>query len=434
MLNAFSYIFTTLVAVGIPFWYVHNHIKRTRKAKAKLKESIDRGLTEPVSLHPKIDPTRCISAGSCVEACPEGEILGVLDGRAILVSPTKCIGHGACEAACPVEAISLVFGTERRGVELPHLRETFETNVSGVYVAGELGGMGLIRNAVTQGREAVQYLSQTITRTDPQVLDVAVIGAGPAGLSASLQAMKERLRFITLDQDDIGGTILTYPRQKLVMTQPMEIPLYGKVKFREILKEELLDFWGDIIVRTGLQVRTREKVDAIEKQNGYFRIVSSRDEYVAQRVVLAIGRRGTPRKLGVPGEKSSKVAYRLLEPAQYAKKKLLVVGGGDSAIEAALALSEQKRTHVTVSYRKNVFSRIKEKNQERIERAMKEGRVHVLFESHVKEIRREEALLSVKDKLVKLPNDYVFIFIGGVLPTEFLRKIGVSIEKKFGTR
>lgn len=400
----------------------------------KLRESVDRGLTEPVSLHPIIDPTRCIGTAACVSACPEGEILGVLEGRAVLVSPTKCIGHGACEASCPVEAITLVFGTERRGVELPFLKENFETNVPGVYIAGELGGMGLIRNAITQGREAVQYIQQSLTGKKPDVYDVAVIGAGPAGLAASLQAQKEKLSFITLDQDNVGGTILTYPRQKLVMTQPMEIPLYGKVKFREILKEELLGLWDEVIEKTGLEVHTQEKVDAIEKQNGHYRIVSQKEEYLAQKVLLAIGRRGTPRKLGVPGEISPKVAYRLLEPEQYRKKRVLIIGGGDSAVEAALVLSEQEGAQVTVSYRKNVFSRIKEKNDERIERAIQDGRVNVLWESSVSEIRREDVILSVKDKPERLPNDYVLIFIGGVLPAEFLKKIGISIQKKFGER
>lgn len=434
MLDLFSYVFTGLIAVGIPSWYIRNHVKRTRRARTKLKESFDRGLTEPISLHPVIDANRCICTGACVTACPEGEILGMLEGQALLVSPTKCIGHGACEAACPVEGIALVFGTERRGVELPYVKENFETNVPGVYIAGELGGMGLIRNAVTQGREAVQYIRESITTRERDVYDIAIVGAGPAGLAASLQAQKEKLSFITLDQEDVGGTILTYPRQKLVMTQPMEIPLYGKVKFREIIKEELLGLWDDIIERTGLEVRTKEKVDVIEKQNGYYRIVSQKDEYLAQRVLLAIGRRGTPRKLGVPGEMSSKVAYRMLEPEQYRKKRVLVVGGGDSAVEAALALSEQKGTQVTLSYRKNVFSRIKEKNEARIERAIRDGIVKVLWESTVKEIRREEVILKMKDKVGKLPNDYVFIFVGGVLPTQFLQKIGISIQKKFGER
>ncbi|MFQ5603735.1 MAG: NAD(P)-binding domain-containing protein [bacterium] len=434
MLETLTYFFTTFLVVAIPSFYIYKHARHTRTAQKKLDDAIKRGLTEPVSLHPIIDPTRCISTAACVPKCPEGNILGIVNGRAELVTPSKCIGHGACEASCPVEAISLVFGTERRGVELPYVKETFETNVKGIYIAGELGGMGLIRNAVTQGQQAVQYIRETLSSSYPDVFDIAVVGAGPAGLAATLQAQKEKLKTITLDQDDIGGTILSYPRQKLVMTQPMEIPLYGKVKFREILKEELLDLWYEIINNTGVEIRTKEKVDAIDRQNGFFKITSSKGEHIAQRVVLAIGRRGTPRKLGVPGEVSSKVAYRLLEPQQYVRKKVLVVGGGDSAVEAALSLAEQKGTVVTLSYRKNVFGRIKEKNEQRIEQAMKRDRVHVLFESSVKEIKREKVILTQKDQKYSLANDYVFIFIGGVMPTAFLQKAGISIQKKFGER
>ncbi len=425
---------TALVAVGIPAWYIVKNSRQRKRASEKLAQAEERGLTEPVSLHPKIDLANCIQTGACVPSCPEGEILGIIDGRAAMVSPTKCIGHGACEAACPVEAIALVFGTERRGVELPFVKPTFETNVSGVYIAGELGGMGLIRNAVTQGREAIEFISESLTQKDSAVKDVIVVGAGPAGLAASLQAKKQGLNVVTVDQDDIGGTVLSYPRQKLVMTQPMEIPLYGRVKFREIIKEDLLELWHQVIDKTGLEVKTHEKVEEIERVNGHFKINTSKGEHLAQRVLLAIGRRGTPRKLGVPGEKTSKVAYRLLEPEQYRRKKVVVIGGGDSAIEAALALSEQKGTEVILSYRKGAFSRIKEKNEERIEQAIQLGKVRVAFESQVKEIKREHVVLSQNNKDAKVHNDYVFIMIGGVLPTQFLQNIGISIEKKFGER
>jgi len=434
MFETATYIFTALITVGIPSLYIYQNSKRTKKARSKLKETSERGLTEPISLYPKIDPTRCIGTAACVPVCPEGEILGVLDGRASLVSPTKCIGHGACEAACPVDAINLVFGTERRGVELPFVKQTFETNVNGIFIAGELGGMGLIRNAMTQGKETVDYIRQTLNGGSPDVLDIAIIGAGPAGISASLQATKQKLSFVTLEQDTLGGTVLNYPRQKLVMTQPMEIPLYGKVKFREIIKEDLLGLWSDVIQKTGLEIKTNEKVESVEKPNGYFKVQSNKGEYLAKTVLLAIGRTGTPRKLGVPGENSAKVAYRLLEPEQYANRKVLVVGGGDSAVEAALALSEQKGTVVVLSYRKNVFGRIKEKNEERIQQAIKSGRVHVLFESDVTEIEAEKVYLKHEKKRVAIANDYVFIFAGGVLPTQFLKDMGISIVKKFGER
>ncbi|MFQ5628808.1 MAG: NAD(P)-binding domain-containing protein [bacterium] len=434
MLEKLINVISITITITIPVLYVLYHSKKAKQAREKLAEATSTGLTEPVSLHPKIDPNSCISAGACVSACPEGEILGILNGRAELVSPTKCIGHGACQSACPVDAIELVFGTERRGVEIPHVKKNFETNMPGLYIAGELGGMGLIRNAMTQGREAIEYLAPTLNGHDSSVYDVAIVGAGPAGLAATLQAKKQRLRYITLEQDDIGGTILTYPRQKLVMTQPMEIPLFGSYKRREVQKEELLSLWYGIVKKSGIRVHTHEKIENVEKINGHYEITSSQGSYLAQRIVLSIGRRGTPRKLGVPGEKSTKVAYKLIEPVQYRNKRILVIGGGDSAIEAALSLSEQPGTRVTLSYRKDVFSRIKEKNQQRIEQAILAGAVHVVFNSNVLAIRPESVILKQNEKEGSIENDFVFIFAGGELPTKFLQKLGIQIEKKFGER
>lgn len=392
-------------------------------------------MTEPVTLHPVIDPNRCISIGACVTACPEGEILGIVNGRAQLVAPSRCIGHGSCLKACPVDAIFLVFGTATRGVEIPHVNDTFETNVPGIYIAGELGGMGLIRNAVTQGREAVEYIGKSLNGGDSDVLDLVIVGAGPAGLSASLQAKKDGLKVATLDQEEVfGGTILTYPRQKLVMTQEMVIPLYGKFKKREIFKEELLELWQTIILEHDIEITGNQKVEKIVKENGHFRIQTMSAEYRARRVLLTIGRRGSPRKLGVPGEMSSKVAYKLLEPEQYRRKRLLIVGGGDSAVEAALSLSRQDDTIVTLSYRKDVFGRIKEKNRELIEEAIKIGAVDVKFNSQVREIHSDFLRLDMNGESVNIPNDHIFVFIGGEPPTGFLGKIGVKMEMKFGEK
>ncbi len=428
------YLVAITITVLIPVIYVIRHNKKENSARAKLTQATSSGLIEPVSLHPTIDADRCIGTGACVRVCPEGEILGLINGKAVLVTPTKCIGHGACFAACPVDGIDLVFGTERRGVDIPHVKETFESNVSGLYISGELGGMGLIRNAMTQGREAIEYISKTLVDSNMEVYDVAIIGAGPAGLAATLQASKQGLRYITLEQDDVGGTILTYPRQKLVMTHPMEIPLYGKYKQREIQKKELLELWQGIVKKADIQINTFEKLEDLERVNGHFRVKSSKGEYLAQRVLLAIGRKGTPRKLGVPGEDSTKVAYKLIEPEQYQKKQVLVVGGGDSAIEAALALTKQRGTRVTLSYRKEVFSRIKEKNRARIEKAIQSGAVHCIFNSHVKEIRSNSVILSHEDGMNEIPEDYVFVFAGGELPTKFLQKLGIRIETKFGEK
>jgi len=426
------YLVTGLLVVGIPLLYILRVTKRKERTRENYERSKRLGLSEPVTLHPIIDPNRCIGTESCVKACPEGEIIGVVDGKTTLVCPTKCIGHGACAAACPVQAITLVFGTETRGVDLPELTPTFETNIKGIYVAGELGGMGLIRNAVTQGWEATNYIGEALPEHGDSMYDIAIVGAGPAGLSASLKAMDMGLSYICLEQEDIGGTILTYPRRKLVMTQPMDIPLYGKVKKREMFKEELLDLWNEIISRTGLSVNTQEKVESITGKAGNFVIRTTRGEYNAQSVLLSIGRRGTPRKLGVTGEKSSKVAYRLIEPEQYRTSKVLIVGGGDSAIEAATSVSEYTQHGVILSYRQDALLRVKEANRELLEAAVTAGRIECLFGSEVREIREKEAVLDVKGKSITMENDYVLVFIGGTLPTPFLQEIGINIRTKFG--
>ena len=428
------YSVVIIAAIAIVAGYLWRYRSASRRARQTLQKSVAAGMTEPVTLHPEVEPNRCIGTGSCVKACPEGEIIGIVNGRFALLSPNRCIGHGACMASCPVDAIALVFGTARRGVDIPHVSDSFETNVDGIFIAGELGGMGLIRNAVTQGKQAVENIAARPKSTDPSVHDLVIVGAGPAGLSATLQAEKAGLNYITLDQEDIGGTVLNYPRQKIVMTQPMEIPLYGKYSRRVVQKEELLGLWHDIVKRSGVNIQTHERLESVARSNGHFELTTTRDRYAARHVLLAIGRRGTPRKMGVPGENSSKVTYKLLEPEQYRDKKVCVIGGGDSAVEAALALAGEAGTHVTLSYRKNSFSRIKEDNLKRITAAIDSGSVDAIFESRVNQIDNSSVSLTHGGETHQIPNDYVFVFIGGELPTPFLEKLGINIETKFGER
>lgn len=433
MIDLIIYISVIFLAVMVPALYFVRYRRHQARTRLQQETSVRTGMTEPVSLHPKIDPNKCICSGGCTAACPEGGIIGILGGRAQLVSPTKCIGHGACMDACPVEAITLVFGTETRGVDIPYVKKNFETNVPGIYIAGELGGMGLIRNAVTQGKETVQYIAQSLNSRSSDGFDLVIVGAGPAGLAAALQAKTERLNTLLLEQGDgVGGTILSYPRQKLVMTQPMEIPLHGKFHKKEVAKEELAKLWEMIARKSDLRVQGGEQVVAVTPRNGHYLVQSNRGQYPARRVLLAIGRRGTPRRLGVPGEGSSKVAYKLMEPEQYRGRNLLVVGGGDSAVEAAVALAEQEGTRVSLSYRQDVFSRLKEKNRQALGRAVESGRVTTYLGSSVESIEPLAANLRQGGSVSTLENDYVFVFIGGELPTAFLQSIGISMERKFG--
>lgn len=427
-------LLTYLVPIALILWG-WNALQRRRqqRVRAVMEQALAAGLTEPASLHPVIDPVRCIGCGSCVAACPEGNVLGLVDKRAALINPTHCIGHGACRTACPMEAITLVFGTEKRGVDIPLVGPDFQTNVPGVFIAGELGGMGLIRNAIEQGRQALETIRKLHGIGQGDGLDLVIVGAGPAGIAASLGALQHKLRFVTVEQESLGGTVSHFPRGKLVMTAPAMLPIVGKVKFSETTKEALLAFWDDVVRRTGLNIRFQERVEEVIAEAGAILVRTNRDSYRARAVLLAIGRRGTPRKLGVPGEDQSKVVYRLIDAEQYRGQNVLVVGGGDSALEAAASIAEQPGTRVTLSYRSEAFSRAKEKNRERIAAAERSEQLRVIFKSNVLEIRPDCVILDREGERIELANDAVIVSAGGDLPTPFLKKIGIQVDTKHGT-
>lgn len=421
-----------LFCAAIIFFYLRKKSKASKETFQKVELAKEEGLHEPVSLHPYIDPNICIGSGACVAACPETDILGIVNGKAMVINASNCVGHGACFHACPVEAISLRIGTEKRGVDLPHVNQNFETNMKGIYIAGELGGMGLIKNSVEQGQQAVDSIVKS-KKTKKDCLDLVIIGAGPAGISASLAAKKAGLSSITLEQDSLGGTVFTFPRSKIVMTSPMNLPLHGKVKLFNTSKDELLQLWKKLIQEHNLQIIENTKVENIilQKDETFKILTNTGREYVANHVLLSIGRRGSPRKLGVPGEDTQKVAYRLLEPEAIAGKKIMVVGGGDSAIESALLLSEENE--VVLSYRSDKFSRLKPKNKENILKAEENKSIKIILESNVLSINEKDVLLMLNDETtLQIENDLVYIFAGGELPTHFLEKAGVQITKRFG--
>jgi thioredoxin reductase/ferredoxin len=421
-----------LLIVAVYVWRQHRIHERHRRTQ---QEFIAAGMTEPASLHPVIDAALCLGCGACVKACPEQphhEVLGLIGGKAVLVGPTDCIGHGACKTVCPFDAITLVFGTEKRGLDIPVLKPTFESNVPGIYVAGELGGMGLIKNALTQGRQALEAIAKAGVKR-PDALDVLIVGAGPAGLAASLAAKKMGLNYHTVEQDSLGGAVFQYPRGKLVMTAPVELPIVGKVQFRNTSKEELLKFWTQACDGNGLKISYKERVENIENKDGAFHVKTSNRQYVASAILLGIGRRGTPRKLGVPGEELPKVVYRLIDPEQYRGQQVIVVGGGDSALEAAASIAELGDTTVILSYRGEAFQRAKQKNRQRVDEASAKGQLKVLLNSQIREIRPDEVLMKQSGQELKVANDAVIVSAGGILPNDFLRSIGIRVETKYGT-
>jgi len=427
-----SAVFIYLIPVLlIAFFHVRKRKKSTTEALAVQKEAIESGLTEPSSLHPFIDPNKCLGAGGCVKACPE-EAIGMIGGKAHLINPTVCIGHGACAAACPHHAITLVFGTEKRGMDIPKVDPNFETNVKGIFIAGELGGMGLIRKAAVQGTQAINTIKKL--KRGNHGLDVVIVGAGPAGMASTLGAIENNMRYVTLEQESsLGGAIFQYPRNKIAMTAPVKLPIIGQVKMGEISKEELLEFWNSVVNKTSMKINFNERMEKIVVKEDGFLVTTSKQSYDTRAVLLAIGRRGTPRKLGVKGEELPKVVYSLIDPEQYRHMHVLVVGGGDSALEAACAIAEEPGTTVSISYRSEAFGRGKPKNRDKIQALEAQGKIKVLLKSNVKVITKDKVFLDHQGKIIQLPNDAVIVCAGGILPTPFLKEIGITVETKFGT-
>jgi thioredoxin reductase (NADPH) len=423
-----------LIAAAIIGAFLFFHLRREKKREEATRLAAEKGKLRsdgPQSQHPHINNTYCIGCATCTMVCPEGDVLGMVGGKAMIINGYKCIGHGICADSCPVGAIEMVLASPSVGANLPKLSPEYETSVKNMFIVGELGGLALIKNAVNQGRDCVDTIAARLQTNrpapSPNVADVLIVGAGPAGLTASLRAIEKKMNYITIEESEVGGTVAKYPRQKLVMTSPVEFPLYGRFKKMELPKENLLEFWTKVMKRGDFKCRTGEKVENITKgDDGIFVVQTSKGQHRARYVILAIGKTGSPRKLGVKGEELPKVMYRLIEADHYVNKKILIVGGGDSAVEAAMGLAHQIGNTVTLSYRQGGFSRIKERNSLRVEECIKKGKLKVLFNSSPVEFRTDSVVIEVNGKQETLSNDYVWIFAGGEPPTAFLKKIGIG--------
>ncbi len=423
---------SVLVGLVLAILHLARRGRRHRKSAAAIAEAEGRGVQVPLTLHPVINPDICIGSLTCLKSCPEGDILGVVNGAALLIHADHCIGHGKCAAECPVDAIKLVFGTSERGVDLPMVDEYFESSRAGVHIIGELGGMGLIKNAVTQGLQVAERLAQVMPKGSGSSPDVVIVGAGPAGLAAALRLRETGRSFRVLEQGSLGGTIANYPRQKVVMTEAFQVPFYGKLTKKLISKEELLSTWQRALHKGSVDIEEGVKVVGIEGGDGAFRVQTSRGSVDTRKVVLATGLRGTPRKLGVRGEDLPKVTYRMMDPEQYQGCDVLVVGGGDAALEAAMQLAEESDARVSISYRGENFAKCREANRAKMAGLVKARRLRALMNSQVDLITEDEAVLTVAASPVVLPNDFVIVNIGGELPVEFLSKLKISLDKHFG--
>lgn len=410
--------------------YIRSMKKKEARTKKRLKETQSKRQDKALLQHPIINRSLCIGCGICVDSCPEGDVLGLIDGKATIIHGSHCVGHGKCAENCPVGAIEVGLGDISQREDIPQLSEYFETNIPGIYIIGELSGLALIKNAISHGITAVNHIHQSNPQESKAEFDVVIIGAGPAGLSAALRAKELGLNYMVLDQDQPGGTILQYPRRKLVLVQPVELPLYGPLKKGEYSKEDLLDIWEIVIKKQKIRLLSGHKLTGITGDSGNFTVETSSGSASASRVVLALGRRGTPRKLGIPGEELSKVMYKLMDAETYKNRKILVVGGGDSAIEAALGLAHQKGNEVTISYRKENFFRLKARNETNIDKAISDKLLNVVFNSSPTKIEKDLVTLKTSDTSLKIKNEFVFIFAGGELPFPLLNSIGIEFGKK----
>jgi thioredoxin reductase len=418
------------VVAGIVLPYVFSFRRRRHLDRARKAEAVQLGLDRPTAQYPFVDPLACIGCGSCVDACPEGDVLGVVGGVATVVNGLRCVGHARCEIVCPVGALKVGLGDVKSRADVPLMDEWQETSVPGMFVAGELTGMALVKNAVSHGRRVVDRIAQRAAgKAAPgtgDIYDIAVAGAGPAGLTAAALARERGLRSVLLEQEpNLGGTILHYPRRKLVLVQALEIPFLGSLREGEYVKEDLLERFQDLTRRARLDVRFAAKVTGVSRSNAHFAVRTGDLEFEARFVILALGRRGTPRRLGVPGEELPKVTYQLMDAASYEGQRILVVGGGDSAIEAAIGLARQRGNRVTISYRREKLVRIKKKNEERIAELLARGRVEGAFATEVESITPSSVMLKTPGGTREIPNDYVFVFAGGEPPFDLLRRMGI---------
>lgn len=407
------------------------HQKNARKL---LQKAIATDAAEPITLHPEIDPSKCGGCGACTRVCPEGDILKLIDHKAVLVAPTKCVGHGECELACPFDAIDLVFGTKSRGMDIPRISSNYETNVPGLYIAGELGGMGLIRNAVKQGTLAATHALEHLPKEKADY-DLLIVGAGPAGFTAALTAIAKKSSYLCIDQNTLGGAIANFPRQKVVMSYPLILPIVGEKKFpsHKISKESLLSHFKDIQGRTGLKIKENCKFESLEKIGEIFRVKTSTGEMTAKRVILAMGVRGSPRRLGVPGEDTDKVTYNLLDPEQYQERDIIVVGGGNAGVEAAQSLGNPKwRNRVHLMIRGQDFDRCNETNRKIIMDMAEKKQVTIMRHSQIKEVHSDHVIAEQNGTRLEMKNDFVFVFAGAEMPHKFLMSLGIKIDKKFG--
>jgi predicted CXXCH cytochrome family protein len=430
-----------LVAGGATFGAARG-VERVREKKRARKGTATEGLLEPqtrVRL-PQIDTTTCLGCFACVDVCPY-DVLEIERYVAVVVRPEACCGLTLCEQRCPNGSLRITDGATIG--DRPRISDTLEsTDTPGLFLAGDVTGLPLIKNAILQGSFAVDQIDKGLHKEGawsgegPRPLDLLIVGAGPAGISAALRAKELDLAFEVVEQGDVAQSIKSFPRGKLVFDQPLDLPLTGKLWLKESTKEELLSHWMRIVRKEALPIRQDTRMASITRDasGGFFRVVTEPreggppTERRARRVLVAIGQRGTPRRLpfALASEIETRVHYHLADARSFEGKRVIVVGLGDVAMEAAVALARQPGTTVTVVHRSAGFSRGKARNIEETKRMRDAGRLRLVFEAEVTAIDLEGATLKKPSGKERVPCDAVFVMIGSIPPWSTLQAVGVG--------
>ncbi|HLN55116.1 MAG TPA: NAD(P)-binding domain-containing protein [Bacteroidales bacterium] len=422
MLNASLYFIVAMIFIAgvvLYLWRTDSSVA----AKTSSAEAEDEETSEPATLRPSINEVKCIGCGLCVDACPEN-VISLMNARAHVADYSLCLGHGACFQNCPFDAIILRAGMDKRGENIPHVYENFESLERGIFIAGELGGMGHMKNASKQAIQAVDNISRSLRDNHNADYDLVIVGAGTAGLSAALEAKKKNLRFIVLEQDTIEMSVANYPRKKVSGTVTLDLPLAGTVTIKNATKKQLREMWQDIFLKYRIPVQENCKVTSVIRLNNFFNIISAdRQNYTTTFLLLTIGRRGSPRKLNIPGENLEKVSYSLSSPENISRKNILIAGSGNPAIQAAVLLSE--RNSITVVCPDDQPGRLTPLNLKSLEKAITRGRILIHYKSRLISIDEKSAVISAENGIIKLNNDLVYIFAGGELTSEFLERAGI---------